>query len=526
MNTTSYNNYVNYYNPFQTSLPLDINTIVFEDEEVLSFVDLMGKVNLDKYFKVYKHRGNQGYNPTMMIMVILFAFTNNIYSLRKIEKLCRNDLRFLYLSGFTMPSHQAFFNFIKDNLVDTIENIFHDINKVIIDLDNVNTDVLFIDGTKLEANAHKNSFVWKKAVVNNQLKLFRKIDFLIDDINLELSLDFPKKEKYSLSYVTLLYKTVFSKAEKDEIVMVHGKGSRKTPLQRICEKAHAYLDKLLEYTIHFKILKDRNSYSKIDYDATFMNMKYDYYNRTGVFKPGYNVQIGVSDYYILHVDIFQRPSDSKTFIPFMDGFKKAYGYYPIYPVGDAGYGSYDNYSYCLENNMKLAMKDNYYNKRNNSKKFKKEIHHYMNLKRLEDGTRICAMGHPFDIFVRTEYSKTTVYPKKDYIFECSECFDCSCKSDCTKAKGNKVSRYNPTMDMMLDTVDELLNSKYGEELRKNRCAQVEGAFGVLKQNYFYNRVRRRGLKNVKAEIILTCLGFNIKKYISKQGKKTNPENLS
>jgi hypothetical protein len=58
-----------------------------------------------------------------------------------------------------------------------------------------------------------------------------------------------------------------------------------------------YEEKLLEYQIHLEICGIRNSYSKTDHDATFMNMKYDYYNRTGVFKPGYNLQVGVSDEY-------------------------------------------------------------------------------------------------------------------------------------------------------------------------------------------------------------------------------------
>lgn len=74
-----------------------------------------------------------------------------------------------------------------------------------------------------------------------------------------------------------------------------------------------------------------------------MNMKYDYYNRTGVFKPGYNLQIGVSDEYIMHVGLYNHPTDTKTFIPFMESYYQRDQEYPKYPVGDAGYGSYDNY---------------------------------------------------------------------------------------------------------------------------------------------------------------------------------------
>ena len=57
-------------------------------------------------------------------------------------------------------------------------------------------------------------------------------------------------------------------------------------------------------------------------------------------------------------------------------------------------------------------------------------------------------------------------------------------------------------------------SPEGIEIRINRSIQVEGTFGQLKQNMQYVRIRRRGLEKVSCEIMLMCLGINIRKYFT------------
>ena len=85
--------------------------------------------------------------------------------------------------------------------------------------------------------------------------------------------------------------------------------------------------------------------------------KMDYYCNTGLSRPCYNAQIAVSEEIIVNADLYQRPADTKTFIPFMERYYEYNGEYPRYPMADAAYGSYDNYMYCLKNGMELVMKD-------------------------------------------------------------------------------------------------------------------------------------------------------------------------
>jgi transposase len=515
-------NYANNYNLFQYTLPLTIDATVELDDNVKTFVELMREVNIEQYLKRKRMAGRQPYDPTTMLLLVLFAYTNQIYSLRKIADACKYDIRFIGLAQGIEPSHQAFYQFINNYLLDDIKAIFYAINKELIDYHNINTDNLYIDGTKFEANANKYSFVWKKAVLKFQEKLYRKIDLLVIDFNDHFKTNFPVKDAYKQSMLLKLLKHVTKAIDKENVEFVYGKGKRKNNLQKLYERCNEYLEKLKEYEGKLDNCGTRNSYSKVDKDATFMNMKYDYYNRTGVFKPGYNLQVGVSDQFILCADVFSNPTDTKTFIPFMNEYKKYYNKLPLNPIGDAGYGSYDNYFYCKENSLNLTMKYNYFNKVNNDKKFKKKIYHSMNFERIGQSV-ICPRGYSFDKYVKSSKNNRTIYPKIDYYYECQYCSDCPDKSKCTKSKGNRKITINPIQEAFYKEVDTILTSDYGKELCKNRSIQAEGAFGVIKQNFQYSRLHRRSMPKVKMELFLICIGFNIKKHINKINNMKNQE---
>ncbi len=85
--------------------------------------------------------------------------------------------------------------------------------------------------------------------------------------------------------------------------------------------------------------------------------KLDYYCNTGLTRPCYNAQISVSDGIVVNGDLYQTPGDTPTFIPFMSRYKKYTGEYPLNPMADAAYGSYDNYMFCIENGMIPCMQE-------------------------------------------------------------------------------------------------------------------------------------------------------------------------
>ena len=72
-------------------------------------------------------------------------------------------------------------------------------------------------------------------------------------------------------------------------------------------------------------------------------------------------------------------------------------------------------------------------------------------------------------------------------------------------------------------VDKKFSTEYGKELKKQRSIQVEGAFGVIKQDMGFTRFKRSGLKNVKMGFLIVCLGYNLKKYHQYRLKKEKEE---
>ena len=143
---------------------------------------------------------------------------------------------------------------------------------------------VFIDGTKLEANANKYTFVWRKAVQKRLDTLPSKLAILKQDIWNELGLDTHCMND------ECIYTFLAKEIEVQHVELVKGKGKHKTPLQRLFERAEALYDKRKEYEYQYQlyIMGERNSYSKTDYDTTFMRMKEDHM-RNGQLKPAYNV---------------------------------------------------------------------------------------------------------------------------------------------------------------------------------------------------------------------------------------------
>ncbi len=522
MKTTTFasSNHENNYNLFQLQLPLDVATVIPEGDLVYTFIDILKGIDLTKYLSNHLPHGNQKHDQIALLKTILFAFVDNRRSLRQIEQACTVDIRYMWLSQESSPSFMTIQRFIKDNLTGTIEDIFYDINNHLIEIDNIDMTKLYIDGTKIEAYARKTSFVWKKAILKHQARLFDKITKTIIQMNeVVWSIgEFHTQDIYKPKEVRVLIDYLGLLIQKHEVLFVHGKGTRKTVYQRYFEMFLEYEEKLLEYQIHLEICGSRNSYSKSDHDATFMNMKYDYYNRTGVFKPGYNLQIGVSDEYIMHLGLYANPTDTKTFIPFMESYYKRYKKYPSYPVGDAGYGSYDNYMYCTEKGMKLSMKYNYFQKLHFDRKFKKKVYHSMNFEENKKGYKVCPGGYAFDKYQYDSVNNKGVFLQISQVYTTGKCEGCKLKQECTKAKGDRQLSRNIILEQLQEEADKMLLSVKGKELRQQRSVQAEGTFGVLKEDKKFSRFNRRGQENVETEMYLVAIGHNIRKYHSKMNR--------
>ena len=313
------------YTARQLKLPLEIEKLIDITDPVYTFCEVMDHIDLSGYFveeKGYK-TGRPRCDAEKLLKVILFAFMEHGFrSLREIEKLCRTDIRYMnLLDEMKAPSFATFGNLIRNELTDTIEQIFADVNAYIFEKDHVDLDHTYIDGTKIEANANKYTWVWKKSCIKNRDKMFVRISELIDSMNVEVlnlfGLKFDTREEYAIKYLKTMLDKYESITGLDKSSFVYGTGRRKSLYQKQYETLSGYCERLKNYARHIEICgESRNSYSKTDHDATFMRVKSDYMGNDQLL-PAYNLQAAVCDEYIAIIDAKPYASDIECFVPLM-----------------------------------------------------------------------------------------------------------------------------------------------------------------------------------------------------------------
>lgn len=228
---------------------------------------------------------------------------------------------------------------------------------------------LYIDGTKIEANANRYTFVWRNSLNYPLAGLLDTIDSLYSKYNTVL-FEHGYGSKYDLGDARMfviegmakvrkvieenrkrkqtkhkkisnntiieidhcspleimkLQKNLIRIAQGEGIGFVYGKGKNKPEIQKLYEELEEYGTRRMEYKECFEIMgKERNSYSKTDLDATFMRMKDDHM-MNGQLKPAYNVQIAVENYFIIHGYVSNDRTDYHTLIPVLEKHRNAFG---------------------------------------------------------------------------------------------------------------------------------------------------------------------------------------------------------
>ena len=513
-----------HFNTIQLKIPVDLEKIIEISDPIYTFNEIMEQIDLYKYFAVKGSKtGRPRFDSVKLLKIILFAFMENGYaSLRNIEKLCKTDIRFIWLlDDLKAPSYSTISNFMNEMLIDSIEDIFNDINSYIFKEEGVDLNHVYIDGTKLEANANKYTWVWKKACRTSRERIYMHLTQLIQEINTTdlffHNAEIGTRKEYTIEYVEYILTQYRKIMQIDISSFVYGSGKRKTTEQKHYEKLEEYLKKLKTYARHIKVCgDDRNSYSKTDNDATFMRIKRDYMGNDQLL-PAYNVQLGICDEYIAVMDMKQYASDMECFVPLMEKFNTTYGFYPQYPIADAGYGSYNNYLFCEQKGMKKYMKFTMFKKETTDKKYRENEFRAVNFKRDSEGNLICPNGRKFQ-HLYDRAVKGNKYGRTEEFYQCEDCSECPFSDKCKKGDGNRTVRMNEELTAIHKEVLDNLTSTHGLLLRANRSIQAEGAYGIIKWDRQYKRMRRRGLKSVIFEFTSICIGFNLYKYHLKKQK--------
>ena len=448
--------------------------------------------------------GRKSYNPYRLFASIIYGFSKHSGSVRSLEESLEFDLRFIYLMEQERPSYVTISKFLNNIVVPHQKALFSSIVSAIIKHFDICIDDVFLDGTKFEANANKYKFVWKPTTFHE--KLNNKTRELLSK-----HFDIPSSKKTFVSkeigeYLTLLLEK--AKEQGVDIAKIKtGKGHKNIEIVSDVKLLSDYLNKSLDYEEKEEICGERNSYYKTDKDATAMCLKEDYYSGLGSnMHAGYNVQIIVSKGIILDYYVGQERNDFYEFIPALDSFYKNYGFYPIRLCADSGYGSLPNYRYMRQHKIENFVKYNMWRQDVSGE----NVDYY----KFINGNLVCLNGKT--AIEKTEHNGRHPRAKNNKFYVVENCRRCKYKQICFKPIKNKkatsrIFETNEEMYLFKEEARQNLLSVKGIEMRVNRSSQVEGAFGIIKQDMNYERTRRRGLEKVSAEIMLVCLGYVIRK---------------
>jgi len=376
----------NYYNEFFEIGQLEINFNLYEislpkEDPVYTLKDVMGKMNFLSLSSRYSKKGRKGYNPIMIFAVLLYANMRGVRSIDRIVELLERDIAFMWLAQGEKPQRDVFYEFINERLTqDILEDLHYQFIKLLQKEGLVSLECLFIDGTKIEANANRYTFVWRGSINYRLAGLLDSIDtafsrynafiiennfhtkykippvemFVIEGMekvreviekNRERKLNHKKKisnnrlieiDEISPIKMAKLQIGLLDIAKNEGLVFKIGKGQRKSELQKIYEELEALGKRLLKYKESFEIMgHGRNSYSKTDLQATFMRMKDDHM-MNGQLKPAYNLQVAVENYFVIHTYVSDDRTDYNTLVPVLKKHKKNLGQYPNEAIADSG----------------------------------------------------------------------------------------------------------------------------------------------------------------------------------------------
>ena len=485
--------------------PPTLDELVPKEHVVRLVAAVVDRLDISEILSTYRGGGNSCFAPRMMLKVLIYAYLNNTYSSRKIEQQLKENVNYMWLSGMSRPDYRTINYFRGKRLKSGIDTIFTHVVELLHNAGLISLNVQYIDGTKVESSANKYTFVWKKTVGKYDVRIRQKALAFLEQVEEKYAIECEDEtsagemtvsdfESRLCSIVEKIGEDTLSKRERKEI-------------KKMREES---LPKMEEYKNHMEIMGERNSYSKTDHDATFMRMKEDHM-KNGQLKPGYNVQISTENQFITHYGIFQRPTDTLTYISYQESFRDRYGRFSETNVADSGYGSEENYKFMFENGITPYVKFNMFHVEQ-KKKYRDNPFLPQNLHYNKEGNYyVCPMGQHMD-FVREEKRYTdSSFEQTVSIYRARRCEGCPLRGKCHKAKGNRTIEVNHRLNAYKDIVRELLTSEEGMMHRSRRPIEPEAVFGQIKANGMFKRFRLKGLSGTNIEFGLKAIAHNLKK---------------
>ena len=434
-----------------TLMPYDVEDWLPENHLARFIVEIVSLLNFKHIYKQYKGVGSTAYDPRMLLSLLFYGYSTGVFSSRKIEKSTYDSVAFRFISGNHHPDHDTISTFRKRFLPE-IKTWFKEILLIGKELKLVKLGNIYIDGTKVQANASRHKAMSYEYIQKLEKQLEEEIEKLLglaeakDESEKDLALDIPEE-------ISLREKRLNKIKEAKKVIE-----QRATERYEIEKKEYDAKVKQRDDKEKETGKKPRGKAPKAPSDQP--NDK-DQYNFTDPasrimktskgFDQCFNGQAAVNDDMII-VGAYSNShgNDKQEFIPTIESVPEELSSEISTAVADTGYFSENNIADCKKKSIKPIIST------------AREKHNNF-LENLLTNEPLPSEG------------KTPI-----------------------------------------EKMNKLLKSKIGKEIYKKRKQTVEPVFGIIKEILGFRRFSLRGEEETNAEWSLVCTAYNLKRFFKIQ----------
>ncbi len=459
-----------YGNRYQMQLlPQRIEEYITSDDPVRAYDAFVEALDLRELgITLDPHQvGNSEYHPRSMLKLLVYGYSYGIRSSRKLERATHHNLSFIWLTSGLKPDHKTIAEYRRRNK-EALANVLKQCARICIKLNLIEGNTLFLDGSKIRANASiKNTWTKEKAQ-----KALKHIDKRISAILTQCD-TVDEAEEGTGSLVTM------DKELKDQKIL-------KSKVKNILKELEEEKQKSLNTT---------------DPECTRINSLQGSH-------AGYNLQSTVDEKegLILSIDVVSENNDLNQFASQINQANQILGKKCKTAVADSGYATTDQLEKIDQQGIKVIVPSQRQAKKGEPHEFAKERFTYDP----KNDCYICPPGHKLTLSSTNKKNKTYIISDK------RTCLVCPHYGICTRSKtGRTIAR------LLNEEVRQRLEAQYEEpqsqEIYKLRKQKSELPFGHIKRNLKVDSFLLRGLKGVRAEASILATCFDLVRMITLLG---------
>jgi transposase len=461
-------------------LPPSLNDFLPDSHEAHVINDVVETLDLTSFYNKIPDVGNPSFHPKLMIKLLFYGLVEGITSSRVLARKCGSDVAYMFLAALQKPDFRTICKFRVNNINGLI-GLFAQITMICKDMGLVSMEHISVDGSKFKANASAVNLYDKDRAGKHLADIEQEIKQRLEEMARQDKLE---DQEYG--------ENVSGYEMPEELKNLE---YRKKKLEQLIEKLE-----------NEKPGKKRNTT-----DAEAEIQKTDFGKTSG-----YNGQVSADSKHkiIVAADVTDSPSDVHQLKPMVEQSERNTGQEPKEVSADAGYSSYDNLEY-LSNKTDGYMPDKAYQhqikqgNKSGTSPFDKLKFQYIP----EEDVYVCPEGAKAYPPEWVKYCKKRpqrlVYTIKG-TWRCARCKHSG--QGCTSFGSNRTITISGREHLVSDMRKKLQTEK-GKEKYGQRQHVVETVFGCLKHNLGFREFKLRGLKKVKLEFKLWCMGYNLKKII-------------